>query len=102
MKKVLRYGISLRKVKDYIITSFSDTDWGGDHRNRKSQRGYLIYIGDSLVAWTSNKQSTLTRSSTNVEYKALAAAVEKIEAVNTLLEELGVQVPMPDDKNGAS
>jgi len=88
MKKILRYlsgtpklGITLSKVKNFSITGYCDSDWGGDKGDRKSQTGVLIYLGDTLVNWISRKQSTVARSSTEAEYRAIATAVEEMEAI---------------------
>lgn len=75
------------------MSAFSNVDSGGDYSDRKSQSGFLIYSGDTLLAWDSNKQPILARSSTKGEYRALVAAVEQMEAIRMLLDELGVYVP---------
>jgi len=102
LKKLLRYlsgtqaiGISLRKTTDFSITGYSDADWAGDISDRKSQTGFLIFIGGTLVVWASNKQTTISRSTTQAEYRAVGTTVEHMEAVKALLTELGVEVPLP-------
>jgi len=113
MKRLLRYlagtqqlGITLNKVRDFNITCYCDADWGGDLMDRKSHTGYLIYIGDSLVAWSSKKQAALARSSTEAEYRAVATTVEEAEGIRSLLSELDIKVPLPinilTDNRGAS
>jgi len=112
MKKVLRYlsgtqswGITLGKVNDFAITGYCDADWAGDKVDRKSQTGYLIYIDGTLVAWSSRKQSTVSRSSTESEYRAIATTIQELEWVKNLLVELGVGVKNPitlkSDNRGA-
>jgi len=102
MKRVLRYlagtqriGIRLSKVNDLTLTGYSDSDWGGDKSDRKSQTGVLVYLGNTLVSWISRKQVTVARSSTEAEYRALATAVEEMEAIKSLLGELGVTINDP-------
>lgn len=79
---------------------------GGDTTDRKSQTGILIFLGDTLVAWSSKKQQTLARSSTEAEYRAIATTVEELEGIKALLTELGVEVETPlkilTDNKGAS
>jgi histone deacetylase 1/2 len=43
-----------------------------------------------LISWSARKQATVSRSSTEAEYKALANATTELIWVETLLRELGV------------
>jgi hypothetical protein len=45
------------------------------------------------VSWSSKKQSTIARSSTELEYKALANATTEVNCIQSLLKELGVFQP---------
>jgi histone deacetylase 1/2 len=47
-------------------------------------------VGSNLVSWNARKQATVSRSSTEAEYKSLANATAEIMWVQTLLDELGV------------
>jgi len=38
---------------------------------KKSTSGYLVFFGQTPISWKSSKQRTITRSFTEVEYKAL-------------------------------
>lgn len=113
MKKILRYlsgtqtlGITLSAVTDFTLTSYYDVDWGGDTVNRKSQTGMLIYLGETLVSWSSRKQVTVARSSTEAEYRTIANTVEELQATRSLLTELGVTINTPmrllSDNQGAT
>jgi hypothetical protein len=55
--------------------------------------GYAIFYG--LIAWSARKQSTISRSSTESEYKALANATSELVWVQSLLKELGVAQVRP-------
>jgi histone deacetylase 1/2 len=45
------------------------------------------------VSWSARKQATVSRSSTEAEYKALANATAEVMWIQTLLNELGIQAP---------
>jgi hypothetical protein len=60
------------------------------------QEVLLSFFGSNLISWCAKKQVTVSRSSTEAEYKALANATAEIIWIQSLLTELGVkQVQTP-------
>jgi hypothetical protein len=49
---------------------------------------YCIYLGDNLISWSSKQQATVSRSSAEAEYRAVAHAVAECCWVRQLLGEL--------------
>lgn len=99
MKRVLRYltgsqemRIVLRKSEELNIAAYSDADWASDSTDRQSQKGYIVYLGESPVVWCSPKQSTVSRSSTESEFRAITAAVAELDWVASILLEMGIFV----------
>ena len=76
-----------------LVSSFSDADWAGCVDDRRSTGGFAVFLGENLVSWTARKQPTVSRSSTEAEYKALANATAEMIWVQKLLTELGVAHP---------
>lgn len=100
MKKVLRYlsatqtiGIHLSRVNDYSKIGYCNADWGGDMINRKNQTGFLVYVGGTLIAWSSKKKAMVAQSSMESEYRANASTTQESKAVKALLSELGITAP---------
>ena len=56
----------------------------------KSTSGLLVYLGSNPITWSTKKQLTVSRSSTESEYRALALASTELCWLYTLLKELGV------------
>uniref|UniRef100_A0A2N9HIX4 Reverse transcriptase Ty1/copia-type domain-containing protein n=1 Tax=Fagus sylvatica TaxID=28930 RepID=A0A2N9HIX4_FAGSY len=73
--------------------------------DRRSTTGYCFLLGDSLISWRSKKQSVVTRSSTEAEYRALADTTAELLWLCWLLQDLGVDcstaVPIHCDNQSA-
>ncbi|XP_057948373.1 uncharacterized mitochondrial protein AtMg00810-like [Malania oleifera] len=72
LKHTLNYGLLLQSSPHSSLAAYTDADWAGCPDDRKSTGGYCIFYGCNLVSWSSKKQSTIARSGTEAEYKALA------------------------------
>ncbi|XP_019101863.1 PREDICTED: uncharacterized protein LOC109133313 [Camelina sativa] len=100
VKRVLRYlagttslGIFLRRDAPLTVHAFSDADWGRDKATYVSTNAYLIYFGGSLVSWSSKKQRSVSCSSREAEYRAVANTASELRWICSILHELGVTLP---------
>ncbi|XP_021807902.1 uncharacterized protein LOC110751704 [Prunus avium] len=78
VKRILRYlkatydhGLRYQPSK-LELNAYSDADYVGDPNVRHSTGGFCVYFGFNLISWSSKKRKTVSRSSTEVEYKQLA------------------------------
>ncbi|CAN6478854.1 unnamed protein product [Victoria cruziana] len=71
----------------YILRTYIDADWAGDPDERRSVSGYCIYMGQNLVSWSSRKQRAIAKSSTEAEYRAMAAGTTEVIWIRHILGE---------------
>ena len=99
IKRILRYlagtlhhGLHLQHSSNshLNITGFCDADWALDVDDSHSTSGYCLFLGPNLVSWHSRKQHTVSKSSTEAEYRSVATLVAKISWLQSLLKELNI------------
>ncbi|XP_019054242.1 PREDICTED: uncharacterized protein LOC109115063 [Nelumbo nucifera] len=97
IKRILRYlagtvshGLHLKATQNLCLYAFSDADWASDIDDRRSTTGFCVYLGENLVSWSSKKQHTISRSSTEAEYRGMAHAVAEVAWIQSLLREMNV------------
>ncbi|KAA0057482.1 putative mitochondrial protein [Cucumis melo var. makuwa] len=90
IKGTLGHGLQFSSQSSLVLSGYSDADWVGDPTDRRSTTGYCFYLGDSLISWRSKKQSVVSRSSTESEYRALADTTAELLWLRWLLADMGV------------
>lgn len=103
VKRILRYlkgtlGYSLpiqRSPGTSLLVAYSDSDWAGCPNTRRSTIGYCVFLGSNLISWSARKQRTVSRSSAEAEYHALANVCAYTIWIQGLLRELQFSLSMP-------
>jgi hypothetical protein len=72
------------------LIGYSDADWAGCKDTRRSISGQCFFLGKSLISGRTKKQLTISRSSSEVEYRALGAATCELQWLTYLLIDLRV------------
>lgn len=88
VKGTLTFGLTFSRPKSISIVGYSDADWARCLDTRHSTYGYSIFLGGNLVSWSAKKQPTVSRSSCESEYRAMANTAAEIIWLTHLLREL--------------
>jgi hypothetical protein len=68
LKHSPKFGIWYSASSSLDLVDFSDVDFAGFGIDRKSTSGTCHFLISSLVCWSSQKQSSIAQSITEVEY----------------------------------
>ncbi|XP_026441917.1 uncharacterized protein LOC113341143, partial [Papaver somniferum] len=96
VKRILRYlkgtlgkGLFLPSTAAPTLLAYSDADWGGTPDDSTSTSGSCVFLGTNLISWSSKKQPTVSKSSTEAEYRAMSIATSEVAWIQYLLTDLG-------------
>ncbi|GJW46116.1 ribonuclease H-like domain-containing protein [Tanacetum coccineum] len=95
LKTALGKGISFNKGSDLDLKVYVDSDWAKCKVTRKSVTGYAVFMGKSLISWKSKKQSMISKSSAEAEYRAMNSVTCEVMWILKILTELNVSTSLP-------
>jgi hypothetical protein len=100
--RVLRYlrGTITRRLffprsSSLQLQAYSDATWASDPTDRYSLSAYCVFLGSSLIAWKTKKQTAVSRSSAEAELRAMATVTAEVTWLRWLLEDFGVPATAP-------
>jgi hypothetical protein len=88
-------GIFFSSQTPLQLHGFADSDWACCPNTRRSITGYCVLFGTSLVSWKSKKQNTVSRSSTEAEYRTLASLTCELQWLQYLFNDFQVSFSQP-------
>jgi hypothetical protein len=98
--RVLRYlkaapgqGLFYPSTFDFKFKRFCDSDWAGCSDTRRSTTGFCVFLSSSLISWRSKKQHTVSRSSTEAEYRSMASCSCELTGLRALLRDFAIVHP---------
>ena len=76
------------------LHGYCDADWASSPDDRVSISGYVFYLGDGAISWSSKKQPSVAVSTTEAEYMAMSHACREVIWLRRLAA--GMRVPMEE------
>ncbi|XP_057529744.1 uncharacterized mitochondrial protein AtMg00810-like [Amaranthus tricolor] len=67
-------GILLKDSDSLKLQAYFDSDWGACLDTQRFVTGCVILFGNSPINWKSKKQCTVSKSSSEAKYRAMAAS----------------------------
>ncbi|GKA10131.1 hypothetical protein Tco_0689564, partial [Tanacetum coccineum] len=72
-------GINFTKSNTkFNVIAYTDFDWAKCPVTRRLVSSYCVFVNGSLVSWKRKKHATLSKSSADAEYRAMASATYEI------------------------
>lgn len=89
LKETDHYGIMYTKNNaPNILKGYSDSDFASDTDTRRSTTGYIFKLSNGPVTWNSQRQSTVSLSTTEAEYIAASCAAREAVWIRQLLRDV--------------
>ncbi|GKA24628.1 ribonuclease H-like domain-containing protein [Tanacetum coccineum] len=95
LKSCLGLGIHIIKNSGMSLNAYYDADWAKCIITRKLVTRYCVFLNNSLVSWKSKKQNTLSKSSTEAEYRAFASVTSEVIWILKILKDLNIENLLP-------
>ena len=92
IKETVNHGLFFNKSSSLALTYFSIADWDGSSNDQRSTSGQCVLLGSNLFSWSANKQNTLTKSSTESEYRSLAHCAVELSWILYILKDLHIPI----------
>jgi hypothetical protein len=94
VKRIFRY-LRGTKTSGLLYTSaggdlcaYSDADFAGDTKTRRSTNGFVSLVGGTAVSWTSQLQKSVALSTTEAEFVAASEGAKELVWLTRLLFEI--------------
>lgn len=88
LKGTFTHGLVVRQSTQLSLQGFADSNQGGSYDDCCSTSGLGNYLDYNLISWSNKKQSTVSCSSIEVEYRALVNTTVELMQIESLLVEV--------------
>lgn len=95
LKGTVQMGVYLTSESDSVLRAYCDSDHAGCEETRRSTGGLCTFLGSNIISWSAKRQPTVSRSSTEAEYRALSDTAAELTWLTSLLSEIGFKQMQP-------
>lgn len=88
IKKTLNFGLLYTKNSLDEMKFYSDADFAGDTNTRKSTSGFVVLSRENVISWSSERQHSVSLSTTESEYIAASQCVKELIWLRQLFNEI--------------
>ena len=88
LKGTLDYGLIYASDGEIILHGFTDSDWEGSAKYRKTTLGCCFSLGLGMISWFSRKQTSIVLGTTEVDYIAACSACSETVWLRKMLDGL--------------
>jgi hypothetical protein len=78
LKGTMNYGLWYPRNQNFQLSVYSYVDWDNCIDERKIASGGALFLGESLISWLSKKKDSISLSTIEVEYIAVATCCTQI------------------------
>ena len=79
----------------FKIRSYVDSDHAGSEQTRRSRTGFIVFLNNAPVYWTSKKQGSIMTSSFGSEFIAMKECCEYLRGLRYKLRMMGIPCDFP-------
>jgi hypothetical protein len=87
---------------ELVLRAFSDSDWAGCRKTRRSTSGGVLMVGSHCLKTWSSTQAPIALSSAEAEYYAMVEATTRAIGLRAMLLEVGVTCSGPTELHSDS
>ena len=95
LKEELPVNMPVPHGKPFTIRVFVDADHAGDLVTRRSRTGFIVFLNNAPIYWSSKKQSSVETSTFGSEFVAMKQATEYVRGLRYKLRMMGILVDEP-------
>nr|GEW02991.1 ribonuclease H-like domain-containing protein [Tanacetum cinerariifolium] len=88
VRRTVDFGLQLYVFATTSLVGYTDADWAGCPSTRRSTSSYCVFLEDNILSWSAKRRHTISRSSSEAEYRGIANVVAETAWIRNLPREL--------------